>query len=129
MRMVAHRKKGNVCRSKTFINPIAEEIEEVEFEHVDELHLREAYYIKNFDCVNYKIPLRTNKEWYKDNREDRLKKQHAYRTVNKDAVNENAKKYRATKPKVECECGGRYVFVNKARHMKSQKHEKFLSCI
>ena len=44
----------------------------------DELHAREAFYIRNNKCVNKQIPLRTRKEYYEDN---------------KPAVSENIKKY------------------------------------
>ena len=52
----------------------------------DELHAREAYYIKSLDCVNKCVPLRPKHET------DKL-----YREKNHDIIKENATKYRAEK--------------------------------
>jgi hypothetical protein len=29
--------------------------------------------------------------------------------------------------RIECECGGKYLRINKSHHCKSKKHQKFLS--
>ena len=46
-------------------------LEEIEIENKCDIKLkeREAYYIKNFECVNKTIPLRTPKEYVKVNKE------------------------------------------------------------
>ena len=42
-------------------------------------------------------------------------------------VFKNDNKY--TCPKKECECGGRYFMYNKSKHIKSDKHQKFITGI
>ena len=58
----------------------------------NELETREAYYIRNNNCVNKFIPCRTQKEWakqyYIDNKE-KLKENHTqYRINNKEKIKE-----------------------------------------
>lgn len=68
---------------------------------VIELREREAYYIKNFDCVNRCVPNRTSKDWRKDNID--------YRQLNK----------------LNCKCGGRYTEQNKTNHFNTEKHKNY----
>jgi len=49
----------------------------------EELHAREAYYIKNFECVNRNVPLRTNSQWFRDNPDKRKEYEKRYRTNNR----------------------------------------------
>ena len=76
-----------------------------------ELHTRERYWIENFDCVNKKVPTRTKKEHYNDNKQlwkDReannkeyLKEYRAeYRTKNKEEICKKNAEYH-TKNKVK----------------------------
>ena len=44
-------------------------LENVNASNYDELASREAYHIKNIKCVNISIPLRTDAEYYQDNKE------------------------------------------------------------
>jgi len=66
---------------------------------------REAYYIKNNQCINKEIPGRTKKESNKE-----------YYEKNKEKLNE----------KIDCECGGKYIHQHKSRHMKSKKHINYI---
>ena len=50
----------------------------------DELLSREAYYIRNFGCVNKYIPLRTPAEYRNDNREGELERSRNFRINNPD---------------------------------------------
>jgi len=61
----------------------------------DEKNAREAHYIKALDCVNKKIPNRTQAEYYKDN---------------KEAIQQRQQRI------VNCECGMSYSSSNRARH-------------
>jgi hypothetical protein len=55
-------------------------LELVEANSKDELHQREAHFIKTLKCVNKKIPLRTHKEYRDQNKEDiKEKKKNIYR--------------------------------------------------
>ena len=82
----------------------------------DELLARERFHIEANECVNKNIPLRPVAEYKK-----------VYYQDNKEVMNENSKaSYQANKEKYmekyDCECGGRYCFKSKVRHLKSQKH-------
>jgi hypothetical protein len=53
-----------------------------------ELEVRESYYIRNFKCVNSRIPRRTQHEYYQDNREKILQYHEEYYQDNKEKYNE-----------------------------------------
>jgi len=80
-------------------------LEKVNASCKDELLARERHYINTLTCVNKYIPLRTKKEYYKDNIKEITKKK---------SVSNN------------CECGGKYRTDNKVHHLKSKKHNNFL---
>lgn len=48
-------------------------IENYPCESKEELHKRERHWIEQFDCVNKIKPGRTDKEYYEDNRDEKLK--------------------------------------------------------
>ena len=85
-----------------------------------ELELREAYYIHNENCVNKYIPCRSKKEYREDNKEQIAEHMKQYRQEHRERIAEQVKQ------KFECPCGGRYRRGDKARHMNTQKHQKFL---
>jgi hypothetical protein len=60
----------------------------------DELHTCERKWIEQLDCVNKMIPLRTNKEYYQDNKDRLIEKQKQYWQDNRDKILEQAKQYR-----------------------------------
>ena len=101
-----------------------------------ELLKREAFYIKNFECINKNIPGRTIKEWENENKDKLRDKSKKYREENKDKIKERKKKYREeNKEKInekrrencECECGGKFSNSNRARHLKTKKHLDFIN--
>jgi predicted GIY-YIG superfamily endonuclease len=47
---------------------------------------RERYWIENTECVNKIIPGRTQKEYYKENKQSLLQKNNEYREKNKDKI-------------------------------------------
>jgi len=51
-----------------------------------ELEAEERKYIENFDCVNKRIPTRTDKEYSQDNKEKISEQQQLYYQKNKDVV-------------------------------------------
>lgn len=72
---------------------------------VKKLRQRERHFIESSNnSVNASLPGRTNKEYYRDNRDTILAKKNE---------------------KYECQCGGRYTRVNRATHLKSLKHRKY----
>jgi hypothetical protein len=98
-------------------------LENVNATSKDELHAREAFYIKSMKCVNKSIPLRTDKEYQNDNREIILQKHRDYYDKHKERIAEK------DKVKITCECGSIYRRCDKSRHEKSKKHIKYLDSI
>ena len=127
-RMCKHREKENDCASKDFINPKIELIETYPCETKEQLLWKEREWIENTDCVNKVFPIVT-KEEYNIKREKRRKE---HREENRERLNAVEKKYRENNQdrineKFTCECGGKYVYSNKARHLKSKKHLNYVS--
>ena len=59
----------------------------------DELHAREAHYIKTINCVNKNIPNRTMKQYIEDNKDKLSEQVKKYREGNKDKISEHKKQY------------------------------------
>ena len=70
-----------------------------------ELLTRERYYIENNECLNKVVPGRSHKQYY---------------VVNKDKINIKRNQM------IDCECCGKFTIRNKARHIKSTRHQKFI---
>ena len=77
----------------------------------------EQFYILNMECVNNNVPLRTVKEWREVNREKIKEYTTEYYQTNKEKYNQ----------KFNCECGGKYTDAHRSRHMKSNKHQDYIS--
>jgi hypothetical protein len=97
-----------------------------------ELLKRERYYIENNECVNKNIPLRTDKEYYNDNKE----KYRDYYQNNKESMNKKSRDYheknkesmnKKQKEKFNCECGGKFTRIHKATHLKTNRHQNYLT--
>lgn len=88
-------------------------VEQINCNNVEQLRERERFYIENNDCVNKKIPNRSDKEYYQDNKEHYKE----YRQNNQEHIKE----------KVICECGCEISRGNLIRHKKSPKHIKLLN--
>tara|TARA_R100000951_G_scaffold107970_3_gene103833 strand:+ start:581 stop:1084 length:504 start_codon:yes stop_codon:yes gene_type:complete len=93
----------------------------------DELHKRERHYIETLECVNKFIPGRTAEELYnlnkiykKNNNEKVREISRLYYEKNREKIIEKAKE------KHNCECGGKYMYANKTRHLKTKKHLDYL---
>ena len=105
-------------------------LESVEANSKDELHTREAHYIKTIKCVNRNVPTRTaeeRKEIKKDYNKDNKEKLKQHREDVKDLKKEYDKIYRDNKKdimdeKVKCQCGSEYMKRCKNRHEKTKKH-------
>jgi len=68
----------------------------------EELNAREAYYIRELDCVNKYIPLRTGKEYVEDNKEYVKEWKANYYIENKEKLSEQKKaNYEANKEVVK----------------------------
>lgn len=83
------------------------EIEKVNCADSLEAQKQERYWIETLKSnLNYQIPTRTQKEYY-------------------EICSDKILEWRHTKCK--CECGGKYTNESKARHLKSKKHQEYLS--
>jgi len=82
-----------------------------------EAQKKEAEYIKNNECVNVSIPLRTKKEYYNDKKVILAEKHKLYYNDNRNEIKE----------KITCECGAEVTKYKIPRHRKTKKHINLLS--
>jgi len=137
-RLSQHKKKDNNCMSKILIEPKIYLVESFCCDTKEELYARERYHIENTECVNCQIPGRTkkeyyektsiyNKEYYEKNKEkikEKTKeytKKMDYYKKNKDIISQKAK------VKYTCECGSKLAKSSKGQHLRSEKHQAFIS--
>jgi len=99
-----------------FGDAYVELIENFPTDNKNDLRTREKFYIENNNCVNQNIPIRTpeeiqaqNKQWYEQNKNRQIDKQRE-----KDKI------------EIKCDCGGKYRHSNKADHLKTKKHLRFI---
>lgn len=71
---------------------------------------RKEYYLKNKEKLNLQ-----SKIYKLENIDKILESNYEYKQKNKEKLYE----------RFECECGGTYLFNNKARHFKTLKHQRF----
>jgi hypothetical protein len=123
------------------------EIETNEYDNKDSA-FRERYWIEELNAnLNLVIPLRTDKEWYINNKEflkEKKKEYHQnnkkiikeYYENNKKIINEKCKKYyeknkeiinQKRKEKIMCECGCEILKSSLSRHLKTKKHIDLMS--
>ena len=104
----------------------------------EELLAREKYYIKHNECVNQKLPQRSKSEYYKDKKEDILKKREIYYNNYQDAIKEvRCEYYKANRndilqsrsETITCACGKTITKNHLVRHQKSQSHLIIISRI
>jgi hypothetical protein len=94
-RMISHKHNKN-CSSINIIkngdyNIIL--VENYPCNSKKELETRERYYIENNECINERIPGRTTKERYQDNREKILEYQQEYRIKNPEILKNTKHEY------------------------------------
>ena len=124
-------------------------LEDCKIKTKDELTSRERHFIEHNDCVNKVIPGRTDKEYrdankenkkqyYDLNKEHLIEKKKIYRDANKEKIDNYQKAYRITNrdkirehknQKYNCQCGGQYTHDHKARHLRTDRHRKYLETI
>ena len=111
-------------------------VENVKCENKQELHKKERFYIEELGAeLNKQVPSRSLEEWKQDNKETILEKNKEYYENNKKTITEYKKEwYKDNKEtilekknqKFNCDCGGKYTYINKAKHLKSKKHQTYL---
>jgi hypothetical protein len=160
-RFLQHKRDGNHTRSREIIclgDAVIECLEEVDITLVKE---RERFHIElqREKCVNYQIPLRTQKDWrdenkdylyqyhhnlyvdnkteinarnkknYYENRDRYLERQRAKWNEVKESMNEKKRLQYQNIKVIECECGSKCKKKNYKTHLKSNKHQKYLENI
>lgn len=111
-RMILHRSKRNKASSRSIIE--RGDYEVIVVEEVEDwlLPYYEKYYIKNFPCINQKLPFATKEE---NLQEDQKQSNRYHQTHQTEIRQRKARPY-------ECECGLTIVWSCKARHLKTQRH-------
>ena len=138
-RMGKHKSGAKIekdkCKSKSIIlndDYVYSEVEKYPCNSKKELEIRERYYIENFTCINKYIPTRTIKEWRTDNKEHLKQYNETHNEIHKEQIKQYQSKYREDHKeernmKHNCNCGGKYTLPSKARHIKSKKHQKYIT--
>ena len=119
-RMSVHASPSNKSCSKLLFGYGTPEIiliEDYPCSSKKELARREGEYHRGNECINKNVAGRTHKEYRDDNKE----KTKIYYIDNKEIINERKRE------KYDCECGGKYTRCHKASHIKSKKHQEFIS--
>ncbi len=140
-RFSQHKTNDNDCASKDFINPKIELIESYPCETKQQLLWREREWFEKTECVNKHRPIITDEEkiqyekeagksWYQRNKGYIP----AYRKKNKEKTDAYDKAYyekikHKRKEKITCECGKIVSKGNKPRHLKTKKHQAFVSSV
>lgn len=118
-------------------------VEEYPCENKNQAEARERYWIETLQAtLNKVIPTRTKQEYMEENREQLREKSKQYNSEHREECRKYNKKYREenedyhkrrkkewrerTKEKINCECGGYYYTTEKNKHVKTQKHLKYL---
>jgi len=94
---LCQHKKSRSCTSTQIIDNNDYSIvliEDYPCERKEQLLARERFYIETMDCVNKKYPLRSQHEWYEDNKKRLIEKQTIWNNNNKDKLKEYRKTYR-----------------------------------
>ena len=102
-------------------------LEEVNCETKDQLHSKEAYYIRTLNCVNKYIPNRTHKEsqqqYYQTNKEKLLEKNKRYKENNKEELKKKGAVI------FNCPCGVDIQHRNITQHNKTNNHQTYLETL
>jgi hypothetical protein len=97
----------------------------------DELFTRETLHIKNNECINKYLPIRSRADYYIDNKEKIKKDVAQYQERNKEKIKKDVAQYQErNKEKIKervttlytCECGSIIQKRTKSSHEKTKKH-------
>jgi hypothetical protein len=97
----------------------------------DELHKREAHFIKTLDCVNKCIPGRTRAEYEEVNKAKIKEEKRLWHENNKEKVKarvlQNKDKIKANnRIKINCDCGIIHQKGGRSHHIKSLHHINYI---
>ena len=96
-------------------------IEEYPCETKDQLLAREGHYIETMDCINKYKAGALNELGIKKYRKQPhiIEYQKKYHIKNIEKINK----------KNNCVCGGKHTYVNRAKHLKTPKHQNYLKSL
>tara|TARA_R110000824_G_scaffold263734_1_gene452537 strand:- start:520 stop:987 length:468 start_codon:yes stop_codon:yes gene_type:complete len=98
-RLAEHKCRSNKCISQEIIKNGDYEVEIIE--QTDD-KTRERYWIENTDCINERIPCRTQQEWEEENKEKRRARSAVLRAENREEHNEKERqRYAKNREKVK----------------------------
>jgi hypothetical protein len=146
-RLGEHKKKYNMWNNGTYPYVTSFEILKYDDYYIElledypcnskaELEKREGELIRSMNCVNKLIIGRTQKEYREDNKDIIREQRKEYRENNKEKLKEvDKQKYiknkekilEKNKEKITCECGCIITKVYLPTHIKSKKHQEYLS--
>ena len=96
-RLHQHKRKGQECMTKEFINPSIILIEDYPCERKEQLLMRERHFIETMECVNKRRPIISREErveYEKEYHEKNKEKKNEYREKNIEKIKEINKEYR-----------------------------------
>ena len=85
-------------------------LKQVEFEEVENLRKTEEEYRVKLNANLNVVACYLSEEGKKEQKKE-------YREQNRDKINET----------FNCECGGKYTYTHKARHLKTKKHQNYIN--
>jgi hypothetical protein len=90
-------------------------------------HIREEYHRKELNANLNMVKAYITEEEIKEQKKEYNKE---YRELNKDKIKKKDKEYYELNKdkineKINCECGGKYIYANKSTHFKTKKHTNF----
>jgi len=116
----------NIIERGNYTTKILEEFEDIT---TIELRKKEQEYILKINCINVNNAYTDQKEYDKKYNYDyyhkyKDEKRESKKITDKEYYNKNKDKLLAN---IVCECGSNYGYVGKSRHLKTQKHIKYLN--
>ena len=123
-------------RMKQYYNDNKEQIKEQIKQYREDNKEKIAEQIKQYREDNKEQIKEQKKQYYNDNKEKIVEKIKQYHQDNKEKIAERKKQYyndnkeqikEQMNQKYSCECGGKYTYAVKSRHLKTEKHKKFIS--
>ena len=106
-----------------FDNCVITLIENVNANTKEELLQKERYYIQSMKCINKFVPLRTQKEYYIDNKEHRQEIIKQYYEKHKEEISEYQKQWREQNKELKEELDKKYREQNQEK-IKQEKAKK-----
>lgn len=100
-------------------------LEEIKCGNIEQLHQREGYYIRQFNCVNMVVAGQSKKEYTVRNWEKIKEKNKEYYDDHKHLITFNQSK----KVRYTCSCGVQLQTGNTNQHLQSAFHLRNQSCI